>query len=152
MRRIIKTAPPNSFVTYCQEVGARYDSIDSNVKHDLLISLLNEQGWICGYCQQRIVHESKAKIEHHCEQTICDGVTKTPDRRLDYTNLMAVCLGQDGFNVLTCDSNKARFDVTSGLPIGVSPWIAAHMSAIYYKQSGTVNSLTTQHDGELEQI
>jgi uncharacterized protein (TIGR02646 family) len=152
MRRINKGSPPNSFVTYCKRAGARYDSIDTDVKRDLLISLLDEQGWICGYCQQKIASEKRAKIEHHCEQAICDGTVQSPDRRLDYTNLMAVCLGQDGFSVLTCDSNKARFDINSGLPINISPWIQAHMNGIRYASSGAISSAITHHVNELDQI
>ncbi len=123
--------------------------MDTEIKEQLKISLLNEQSWVCGYCQQLIKDISKVKIEHHCEQRICNGENGYPDRRLDYTNLMAVCYGNFGSNDLHCDSNKARFNANNGLPIQVSPWNNAHMACIKYHSTGKVDSTNDIHSKEI---
>ena len=152
MRRIIKNSPPNSFTTYSLTPGATFTDIPSIIKDNLKESLLNEQGWLCGYCQQVIKQKSKASIEHHCEQSICNGENNTQDRRLDYTNLLAVCLGNAGQPDLHCDSKKSQFDVNNGLPIKVSPWSDAHVARITYHTSGLINSTDATHSKEINLI
>lgn len=151
MKLIIKLPPPASFITYSNTKGTSFEDMDANVKEDLKKSLLNEQGWICGYCQQKIKDESKMKIEHHCEQSICNGQAGNPDRRLDYTNLMAVCLGHYGDD-LHCDSKKATYNSTNGLPIQVSPWTPAHVAGIKYTSNGKIESISADHSREIDEI
>lgn len=149
---ILKNSPPGSFVTYGRQVGAAFDVIDGNVKNDLKIALLHEQGWICGYCQQKISTEAKLKIEHFCEQSICNGENGTVDRRMIYTNLLAVCLGSVGDGQLHCDSKKATFNATNGLPISVCPWVKAHTDAVTYSSTGRLSSSNALHSSEIENI
>lgn len=151
MKLINKTAPPPSLVTYSNKDGASFDDMDADVKEDLQDALLLEQGHICGYCQQRIKSKRKMKIEHHCEKSICNGNNNTLDRRLDYTNLMAVCLGIAGDN-LHCDSSKSKFNTGNGLPINVSPWTAAHINGIHYHSTGLINSTNATHSNEMNVI
>jgi uncharacterized protein (TIGR02646 family) len=151
MRKINKSAPPPKLTKYKKEIGASYDNMDSDVKDELKTFLLNEQGWVCGYCQQKITMR-KMKIEHFCEQSICNGLKGTMDKRLDYTNLMAVCLGDAGSYGLHCDSSKATRTPDSGLPIEVSPWIKSHISRLKYKSSGILDSTDERHTGEINKI
>jgi len=151
MKLIIKNQPPRSFETYCNQTGANYNDIDPDVKDDLNEALLNEQGWLCGYCQQKIKDMDRMSIEHHCEQSICNGQNGTVDKRLDYKNMMAVCLGKTG-RELHCDSSKATFKVGTGLPIQVSPWINAHIAGIKYSSVGTIKSFNPNHSRELDTI
>lgn len=151
MRKINKNPPPAALLTYVQQVGASFDDMDADVKDEVKRSLLNEQRWVCGYCQQVISDETRMKIEHFCEQSICDGSDGRDDRRLDYTNMMAVCLGNSG-SQLHCDSHKAKFNAQNGLPIEVSPWIQAHMDRIQYSSSGMISSTNARHNNELNII
>lgn len=159
MRKIIKANAPASFTTYVnkrnpldQTYRPTFQGMDAKVKKDLQQSLLDEQGWICGYCQQKILSEDRMKIEHYCEQSICNGENGTNDRRLDYTNLMAVCLGNGGKLGLHCDSNKATDGIRNMLPINVSPWLQAHINTIIYKSSGIMESSNTLYDSEIKKV
>ena len=152
MRRINKGSPPASFITYSKSAGAAFETMPANVKDDLKMALLNEQGWVCGYCQRRVVDKSRMKIEHFCEQSICNGENGMPDSRLDYGNLLAVCLGDAGYNGLHCDSSKSQFGPLTGLPIAISPWNPAHMAALEYRSSGRLISTISRHDWELNEI
>lgn len=152
MRLIIKSHPPGVLQEYCRKLGASYEDMDREIREATLLCLLNEQGWVCGYCQQKIKNPSKATIEHFCERTICNGIDEHPDKTLDYTNLMAVCLGDAGFNRLHCDKSKARFSINTGLPIEVSPWITTHMAAIRYSTAGSVTSSFNRHNDEIKKI
>lgn len=151
MKRIYKTQPPAQLTTYKKQVGASYDDIDKSVYNSTLTSLLNEQGWICGYCQQIISESKNATIEHYCEKSICNGQNGTNDLTLDYTNMMAVCLGK-GDRETHCDKNKSKFNSFNGLPISVSPWINAHINAINYNNTGTIKSNNPKHDNEIKTI
>lgn len=152
MRRINKSRPPQELVQYRNEAGASFGSMDRSVKEAVQTALLNEQGWVCGYCQQRIKDIRKMSIEHHCEQSICNGENGTQDLRLDYRNLMAVCGGDSGNGTLHCDKMKACFNETSGLPMAISPWNDAHMAAVSYSTSGLVKSSITRHNREMQDI
>ena len=152
MRLINKRTPPPLLTTYQYAVNAAYNDMDANVKNAIKVSLLNEQGWVCGYCQLKIDNVDQMRIEHHCEQSICNGQNGTIDRRLDYTNMMAVCRGDGGNLQFHCDQSKARFNSTNGLPIGVSPWVQAHVYGISYHATGLINSLNPRHDNEINTI
>ncbi|WP_298392234.1 hypothetical protein [Flavobacterium sp.] len=158
MRRIIKLAPPTSLLTY---IGKRnpedpaylptYDGLDTKEIDDLKTALLNEQGWVCGYCMQKI-NKDNMSIEHHCEQTICNGENGTTDRTLDYTNMLAVCSGKRA-KELHCDTKKSQFNEASGLPMRISPLIEAHMSTISYTTTGYVKSSNTAvYDNEINRF
>lgn len=151
MKLINKSYPPPLLITYKQINGATFDDMDQDVKSQLKEYLLNEQGWICGYCQQKIKNTECMKIEHHCEQSICNGVGGTVDRRLDYTNLMAVCMGRSSSG-LHCDTQKANFNTTTGLPINISPWIIAHINGVKYSSTGLISSTNRTHDNEINTI
>ena len=159
MRKIDKQNPPSSFTNYKKKTNPddhtykpTYIGLDKEVKVDLGKALLDEQGWVCGYCQQKISSRDKCKIEHHCEQCICNGENGTQDKTLDYTNLLAVCYGDSGLNEKHCDSQKSDFSTSNGLPIEINPWVTAHMNAISYHSSGLVKSSRQKHDGEINVI
>ncbi len=152
MRRITKSPQPNILQEYRRKIGASYAVIDKVVYDAVLLSLLNEQGWVCGYCQQQIKNISRASIEHFCEQSICNGQNGTEDLRLSYSNMMAVCPGDAGLYQLHCDAKKATFANTPRLPIQVSPWNHAHMAAIKYTSTGIVDSSFERHAAEINEV
>jgi uncharacterized protein (TIGR02646 family) len=151
MNKIDKKRPPALLTTYKKQIGASYDDIDKAVYDATILALLNEQGWICGYCQQKISNSKNATIEHYCERKICNGKNGSSDLTLDYTNMMAVCSGK-GEGETHCDENKSKFNINSGLPIQVSPWKQAHINAISYTNSGTIRSSIATHNNEINII
>lgn len=151
MRKISKNSPPTLLTTYKKQIGASYDDIDKNVYDATLLALLNEQGWVCGYCQQTISEAKNATIEHYCEKSICNGTGGTLDLTLVYTNMMAVCPGK-AIKDTHCDEKKSKFSPATGLPISVSPWNAAHINAISYTNSGSIKSSIKKHNEEINNI
>ena len=159
MRKIDKKQPPASFVTYVKSSNVldptykpTFEDLDATVRKDLQNCLLNEQGGICGYCQQKITSLSRMKIEHHCEQSICNGENGSTDKTLDYTNLMGVCMGIGGKKELHCDTKKSQFNNTNGLPIKISPWNKAHMGSVSYASTGNINSSNSVFQKEIDNI
>ena len=150
MRWINKGNLPNSLQLYKRQEGASYEDMDDNIKKDLKNSLLAEQEHLCAYCQQKI-NEKNMKIEHHCEQSICNGDNEQPDRRLDYTNLLAVCQGKSGKD-LHCDSMKATYKIDKGLPMEIIPTNQAHISTISYGCSGKLSSSNEKFQGEIDTL
>lgn len=151
MRKIRKSSPPALLTTYKKQIGASYDDIDKVVYDATLLGLLNEQGWVCGYCQQTISEAKNATIEHYCEKSICNGKGGRPDLRLEYTNMMAVCPGK-AIDDTHCDEKKFLFKLGKGLPINISPWNQAHINAVSYTNSGTIKSSIKTHDNEINNI
>lgn len=153
MRKINKHSPPASLVEYIKKtIDYSYPPSDQQVMIDLKESLLLEQGWVCGYCQIKIKDVSKMKIEHHCEQSICNGTNDKPDKRLSYSNFLAVCKGNEGGKEQHCDSRKAQFTIDSGLPIEISPWNDSHISTIKYRSTGLVTSSNNNFKNEINCI
>lgn len=150
MRWINKSNPPNSLQLYKKQVGAIYKDIDSNVKDDLEKTLLEEQDNLCAYYQQKI-NQNNMQVEHHCEQSICNGTNGQPDRRLDYTNLLAVCQGKSGTD-LHCDSKKATDEVRKYLPMEILPTIKEHIATIIYSGSGKLSSSNSEFQEEIENV
>ena len=153
MRLIKKHPPPASFQTYIKELGASYEDIDAEVKRVLENALLAEQRGVCAYCQ-RVLKEFS--IEHHCEQSICNGKNGTEDRRLDYKNLFAVCHDKSQpSNEKHCDRKKAQLATeprSSLLPIGLNPLNEAHMRSIKYHSTGKIESSNTKYDAEVNEV
>lgn len=139
MRWINKQSAPSSFQDYKRQNNATYEDLDRDVKTELRDSLLAEQFGVCAYCQKKLVKD--IKIEHHCERSICNGKDGTIDRTLDYTNLLAVCIGKGGReNDLHCDTKKATLDKNKGLPMTINPLNQSHIKTITYSSTGLIHS------------
>jgi uncharacterized protein (TIGR02646 family) len=155
MKKITKTAAPTSFQQYIRASNASYKDMDTAVKEELLEALIQEQGGVCAYCQIKLKTET-ATIEHHCEHSICNGLEGTEDRRLDYSNLFAVCPGiapsQSKKKQFHCDTQKATFNSTNGLPMTVCPSNTAHISTIKYSSTGNITSSNEDYNGEMDNI
>lgn len=66
-----------------------YDNVPSAVKETIKESLLQEQGYLCGYTLRRISAGNECHIEHIKAQS------KYPDEDLNYSNLLA-CVPSNG--------------------------------------------------------
>ncbi|MEM8527107.1 MAG: retron system putative HNH endonuclease [Bacteroidota bacterium] len=155
MRLIKKKTPPSDFQKYIKQKASSYADMDKCVKKNLRKSLVDEQFGICAYCQQKL-KEDRIKIEHHCEQSICNGENGPTDRRLDYTNLFAVCLGKGGQpESLHCDTLKAKKAINPSqhhLPIKILPTNIAHITTFEYSSTGLLKSSNDTFKREINDI
>ncbi|QEZ91933.1 retron system putative HNH endonuclease [Proteus sp. CD3] len=133
MKYINKKKEPKSLTEYRMEEGAVYDGSGfKNVKIDIKMQLLIEQGYLCAYCMQRIDFNNM-KVEHFLCQS------KYSDEQLNYMNLLGCCLGGES-NIKrnqTCDTRKGALDVL------FSPAISSHNIEIklkYNTLSGKIES------------
>ena len=102
MISIKKNAEPRLLTAYRLKPGAVYDGPDfTPVKDAIRRNLLEEQGYVCAYCMQRIHdHPLKTKIEHWHSQ----------HSDLDYKMLLACCDGAQGQPpaMQHCDTSKGH--------------------------------------------
>jgi len=152
MRLIKKANEPSLLQNYRRQSNATYEDLDTPVKEQLRLSLITEQSGVCAYCQMKL---TIIKIEHHCERSICNGENNHPDKRLDYSNLFAVCLGRNGKPIeLHCDTQKAVVSKkrTTILPMKFNPLEVTHIATIRYVPSGTISSTKDVYKKELNVI
>lgn len=117
------------------------------VKEQLLI----EQNSLCAYCTRRISF-TKMKVEHWfprhpSDKSLSDKGNKL---QLNYSNLLAVCLGcyqGNSHNLLHCDTSKAE------QVIDLDPQKQHHINELkYLKATGKMSSQNSQHQIEINQI
>ncbi len=91
-------------------------------KEELRHTLLEEQGYICGYCTRSVSDDHKTKLDHFRPKEKKDGY---PHLVFAYENLLACCDGGERDiskpRQLYCDSEKGSKDPTKPTPI-VSPF------------------------------
>lgn len=107
MRTIRKSAEPHSLTEHRLAPGADYETYRD--KDGLRRSLVQEQRGLCCYCMASIhADRDSMKIEHWHSQTIHRG------EQLDYSNLLAACMGNDGKRSADrhCDTSKGDRDVS----------------------------------------
>jgi uncharacterized protein (TIGR02646 family) len=107
MRTIEKNQAPLSFRRHVQQRG---DYSDYRESDDARHALLKEQGHICCFCMQRVGLRNM-KIAHWDPQSV------NPHRSMDWTNLMAACLGGDGDREAVKHCDTAQGDT----PIKLNP-------------------------------
>lgn len=104
MKHILKQAQPQELAEW-RESGNEdwqptYNDIDSHVKRKVKDSLMEEQGWLCCYCERRLT-DKESHIEHFKPK--CDPTTDP----LDYDNLFCSCQNQERRGVpLHCGRSK----------------------------------------------
>lgn len=121
MIKIEKLKEPGCLTEYRKQEYALYDGLSSDLKNQILDSLMKEQGYLCAYCMRRISHEKGATIEHIIPQS------KDPSKALNYSNMLAVCDGNAGKGALICDKSRGNKDIT------VNPLKEKTLSSIKYK-------------------
>ncbi len=123
LKRIHKTKEPSSLTQYRSSIN-KENFTDSNIYEDfkhktqdgceanealnLRRQLLEEQGYICCYCMQRINCKT-SKIEHFKSQE------KHRDSQIDYNNLFVACIGGESQKDFEqhCDTKKANQDLNA---------------------------------------
>lgn len=113
MRRITKTTPPEEFLEYLKTPGVSYKGLSGQPKEALRQRLLEDQGYICCYCGQRIHNDEHTKIEHiKCQKNY-------GDLELCFSNMLVSCDGGDVDRAngvrpkhqLHCDAKKGNQDI-----------------------------------------
>lgn len=138
MIKIDKTLAPNSLVEFQRDSYSSFDTLPSEVKSELRISLLKEQGYICAYCMKRIEDSSQVKIEHY--------IPRNRENELDYTNLLAVCTGNEGSKreVETCDTRKKN------TLLNIDPQKESDIQTISYTSLGKIKSSNPNFQEDLD--
>lgn len=136
---IIKKAEPRLLTEYRLKPGAVYDGpMFTPVKDAIRQNLLEEQGYLCAYCMNRI-HDSSltTKIEHWHNQ----------HSDLDYRMLLACCDGGQGNPPVQqhCDTHKGNnpLNFHPANPIGYVT------DMIRYTADGRINSDNDQMHADL---
>jgi uncharacterized protein (TIGR02646 family) len=107
VRNVQKSSGPVSLTEHRASTGTDYDGYRD--KDTLRAYLVNEQRGLCCYCLSRIrLEHSAMKIEHWHSQD------RYPAERLDYSNLLAACMGNEGKPAKDqhCDTRKGDRDLS----------------------------------------
>lgn len=115
----------------------KFDDLTTDDKKELRKSLLLEQGYLCAYCMKRITKDSDIKIEHY--------EARNDENQLKYSNLLAVCKGNEGqpYKKQTCDTRKG-----DGY-LYVNPQDKFHIERITYDLNGTIKSYDDKINSDL---
>lgn len=130
MRLIRRGKEPKSLTTYKGTPGASYGGWTD--RKDTKNQLLVEQGFLCAYCTKRICFDDM-KIEHITAQSDKAG----EEKRLTYSNFLAVCTGGPGskrMENLSCDSCRGNDELK------VNPLDRNTLQQIFYKKNGEIHS------------
>ncbi len=149
MKFIEKGAEPSALREYNTTPGAVFDNCPKSVVRD---ALLQEQGFICAYCMQRISadlnasYKPKTEIEHFKSQR------RYPDLQLRYGNMLGGCNGNvgKGKHKLICDKSKSRFDDRHDLT--VEPQNQDRIKQIKYTRSGEIFSDIDTVNDDLNEV
>lgn len=91
-----------------------YIELTNTTKNAIKESLLNEQGYLCAYCMQRI-NMQNATIEHYIAQRSKE-LPIDESMSIAYSNMLAVCGGNVGTgkrkNELICDKHRGNTALT----------------------------------------
>ncbi len=111
--------------------GSNFDSCNKN---DMRVALIEEQGNVCAYCNQRINNETdekgkqKMKIEHW--------EPRNSANEMQWNNLLGVCLGNLGSpsKIQHCDTKKGNTSIQ------ISPLNQSLLNQIKYRANGEIYS------------
>lgn len=89
MRQIVKNHEPQQFSTWKRQRGTAHqrgwDQLTRPIKQVIHDALMEEQGYICCYCESRVTRDN-SHVEHFRPSS------KFPSHELDYQNLHCSCL------------------------------------------------------------
>jgi uncharacterized protein (TIGR02646 family) len=142
MRTINKEREPSSLTEHRATDHASYDNYPD--KDTLRVSLTREQRGLCCYCLSRIPGARGVKVEHwHSRHNY-------PGEQLDYSNLLAACMGNEGRRkaVQHCDTYKGDRD------LGRNPADPTHHveDLIRFEGDGTIASDNPVFDAQINNV
>ena len=133
MKLIIKGKAPDYLIAARKDVTIKTYESDFRDKAPLLKTLLQEQGYICCYCMQRIpTPTNKAHVEHFLPESIYNGENGKEDLQFTYSNLFAACQGNEGKKekYQHCDKRKKDQEIK------LSPLNKIHVEGIVFDGNG----------------
>lgn len=107
-------------------------------------SLLEEQGYLCAYCMRRIREDKDVKIEHYH--------ARNAQNELEYTNLLAVCTGNE---ILKDEKRMVNPDRFTGdtrkknQKLHINFQSRSDMENIYYDNQGKIYSKNSDFEKDL---
>ena len=141
---IQKSREPESLRKHRATPGADFDSLD---KAELREFLLKEQGYLCAYCMRKIRLQKDVKIEHY--------EARNDDNQLIYSNLLAVCDGNQRLYEENGKVNKNRFTCDSmkgNTKLHINPQSKADMETIYYDNQGKLYSRDKTFQDDIDNV
>ena len=140
MKLIIKNKPASlhhKLVEFQKDINGTYPNLTSLLKQELLKALLEEQGYVCAYCMQKI-NETNSTIEHIIGQSFIDeyGNKLGEENQLNYDNLLAVCEGKSCNANFHCD--KSRADYQKNRPLHAKPLENKVIQNIRFSEKGMI--------------
>lgn len=146
MVHIQKTAEPRE-LTQEKRNGVRiYSELSTETLIAIRNQMLEEQGYLCAYCMQRIALET-VTIEHFSAQNPSDADGEA-GLSIDYNNMLGVCQGNNvggRYKTLTCDKHRGN------IPLVMNPLQKYLVKQIKYKGDGTVYSDDKQLNKDLDE-
>lgn len=146
MRKITKNAEPREWTRFRLTPGAHFQA-----RPELVHSLLEEQGYICAYCERRIpckdgLGAENHRIEHLRPQQLARETGDDSD--MDYGNMVVCCPGnisQGGEANYHCDKKKGNSILK------ISPLDGNAITTIRFTHSGFIKSTDRQIDREINE-
>lgn len=148
MLHIEKSSEPSKLCEHRQNKATEptYGNLPPATKEVIRQSLLDDQGYLCAYCTQRISAElddrgkPKMRIEHYHDQST------HPERQLDWRNMLGVCQGGER------RPYDNHCDVSRGArPLTIDP-LDHPERHIHYQTDGRICAADETIDRELDKI
>lgn len=144
MKLIVKNKTSNGFhrLQKLKREKGTYEDVKNNVsksdyiRDEVLISLLEEQGYLCAYCMQKI-NLGNSTIEHIIGQNYTkDSIELGKENEINYDNLLAVCEGKSCKDNLHCDKSRAKYQ--KNRPLYSNPLENRIMQNIRFSEKGLI--------------
>ena len=140
MKLIVKNKPTSlhhKLVEFQKNINGTYPNLTTPLKQELLKALLEEQGYICAYCMQKI-NETNSTIEHIIGQNFIDEYENKlgEENQLNYDNFLAVCDGKSCKDNLHCDKSRANYQ--KNRPLFVTPLENRFILNIKFSEKGLI--------------
>lgn len=161
MRLISKGKAPRDLETHKAQEGTTYETYSSDIGLGDIIPpsglrkyLLDDQGYICAYCMQRIPHKfiekgiskDDFKIEHYVNQKSKISIQHKYD--ISYKNMFACCMGNEGKmkKFQTCDTRKGMDSIS------INPLNIAHIRTMAYAPDGSIHSTNSTFESDINVV
>lgn len=140
MKLIVKNKPTSlhhKLVEFQKDINGTYPNLTAPLKQELLKALLEEQGYICAYCMQKI-NETNSTIEHIIGQSFIDedGNKLGEENQLNYDKLLVVCEGKSCKDNLHCDKSRAVYQ--KNRPLYANPLQNRIIQNIKFSEKGMI--------------
>lgn len=144
MKLIIKNKTSKGFrrLQGLKRKSGTYEDVKNNIskndyiRDEVLISLLEEQGYLCAYCMKEITLKNSS-IEHIIGQNyIENNVEIGKENQINYDNFLAVCDGKSCKDNLHCDKNRANYQ--KNRPLFATPLQNRIMQNIKFSEKGMI--------------